>query len=96
MRLIPYGKQYIDIKDKKIVLKALSNDLITTGPYVKRLENKLKKYLGCSYSYTCSSGTAAIHLAMMSLELKQDDVILMPAMNFISSYNMSKFFGAKI
>ena len=96
MRLIPYGKQYIDIKDKKIVLKALSNDLITTGPYVKRLENKLKKYLGCSYSYTCSSGTAAIHLAMMSLELKQDDVILMPAMNFISSYNMAKIMKLKI
>ena len=31
MKYIPYGKQQIDREDKKIVLEALSNDLITTG-----------------------------------------------------------------
>lgn len=90
MKLIPYGRQFIDQKDKRLVLNSLSNDLITTGPYVERFEKRLNTYLKCKYSYTCSSGTSALHLAMMSLDLKKDDIILMPAINFIASYNMAK------
>ena len=44
MKIIPYGKQYIDIKDKASVSEVLSNDLITTGPYVKKFEKKLEEY----------------------------------------------------
>ena len=73
MKYIPYGKQFIDNEDKKSVLNSLSNDLITTGPFVKKFEKKLKKYLNCKYSYVCSSGTAAIHLAMLSIGLKKDE-----------------------
>ncbi len=96
MKTIPYGKQYIDMKDKLSVLNSLSNDMITTGPLVKKFENKLKKYLQCKYSYVCSSGTSAIHLAMLSLNLKRGDIILMPAVNFIASYNMAKTIGLRI
>jgi dTDP-4-amino-4,6-dideoxygalactose transaminase len=96
MKYIPYGRQFIDSKDKKLILSSLSNDLITTGPFVEKFERDLKKYLNCKYSYTCSSGTAAIHLAMLSIGLKKDDIILMPAINFIASYNMAKIIGSKV
>jgi|TARA_B110000037_G_C17083528_1_gene490984 dTDP-4-amino-4,6-dideoxygalactose transaminase len=96
MKYISYGRQFIDKKDKQIVLSSLSNDLITTGPFVEKFEKKLKKYLKCKYSYVCSSGTAAIHLAMLSLNLKKNDTILMPAVNFIASYNMAKTIGLKV
>ena len=56
----------------------------------------MRKYLGCKYSYVCSSGTAAIHLAMLSIGLKKNDIILMPAINFIASYNMAKIMGLKV
>jgi len=87
---IPYGRQFIDNKDKKLVSNSLSNNLITTGPFVKKFESQLKKNLECKYGYVCSSGTSAIHLAMLSIGLKKNDVILMPAVNFIASYNMAK------
>jgi len=96
MKYIPYGRQFIDNTDKKSVLKALSNDLITTGPFVERFEGQIKKYLKCKYSYVCSSGTAAIHLALLSVGLKKDDIILMPAINFIASYNMAKNMQLKV
>ena len=96
MKNIPYGKQFIDKSDKKLVLSSLSSDLITTGPFVEKFEKELKKYLKCKYSYVCSSGTAAIHLAMLSIGLKKNDVILMPAVNFIASYNMAKTMGLKV
>ena len=89
MKYIPYGRQSIDKIDKQLVLSSLSNDLVTTGPFVKKFEDGLTKYLKCKYSYACSSGTAAIHLAMLSLNLKKNDTILMPAVTFIASYNMA-------
>lgn len=96
VKFIPYGKQFIDKTDKNLVLASLSNDLITTGPFVEKFENQLKKYLKSKYSYVCSSGTAAIHLAMMSINLKKDDIILMPAINFIASYNIAKIMQLKV
>ena len=96
MKYIPYGRQFIDNADKKLVLESLSNNLITTGPFVEKFERKIKKYLKCKYSYVCSSGTAAIHLAMLSIGLKKDDIILMPAVNFIASFNMAKIMQLKI
>ena len=96
MNYIPYSRQLIDKKDKKSVLNSISNNLITTGPLVEKFENEIKKYLKCKYSYVCSSGTAAIHLAMLSLNLKENDVILMPAINFIASYNIAKNMGLKV
>lgn len=90
MKYIPYGRQYLDNKDKKSVLNSLSNDLITTGPYVEKFELELKKYFKCKHSFVCSSGTAALHLAMLSVGLKKNDIVLMPAINFIASYNMAK------
>ena len=96
MKFIPYNKQFIDNEDKKIVLNSLSNDLITTGPYVTKFENELSKYLKCKYSFACSNGTAAIHLAFQSINLKKNDIILMPAINFIASYNLAKIMQLRV
>ena len=56
-KIIPYGRQYIDSKDIKSVSKALKQDLITTGYYVKKFENKFSEFLGVKYSTSCNSGT---------------------------------------
>ena len=96
MKIIPYGRQYIDNQDIKFVSKALKKDLITTGSYVKKFENKILKFLKVKYVASCSSGTSALHLALMAINLKKDDVIIMPAINFIAVYNMAKLMNAKI
>ena len=80
MKNIPYGKQFIDKEDAKNLLNSLSNDLITTGPLVKKFEKKIKNFLKCKFSYVCSSGTSAIHLAFLSAELKKGDVVLWHAL----------------
>jgi dTDP-4-amino-4,6-dideoxygalactose transaminase len=96
MKTIPYGRQYIDSNDIKLVSKALKEDLITTGYYVKKLENKISKFLKVKHVASCSSGTSALHLAFMAINLKKNDVIIMPAINFIAAYNMARLMNAKI
>ena len=82
MKQIPYGRQSIFRKDLREVIKSLSNDLITTGPYVEKFEKLIKKTLKTKFALTCTSGTAALHLAFMSINLKKEDVIILPIINF--------------
>ena len=96
MKTIPYGKHYIDKKDIDIVVKALKKDKITTGKTTIEFENKISDYLKCKYVSTCNSGTSALYLAMQSLNIKKNDTIIMPSINFISSYSVAKLFDAKV
>jgi dTDP-4-amino-4,6-dideoxygalactose transaminase len=96
MRTIPYGRQYIDNKDIRFVSEALKQDLITTGNYVKKFENEISKFFKVKYVASCNSGTSALHLALMAIDLKKDDVIIMPSINFIAVYNMARLMNAKI
>ena len=96
MKLIPYGKQSINTSDMKAVYKALKSDFISGGKYVTNLEKNFKKYFKSKYTIACSSGTSALHLALSSIDIKKNDVIIMPAVNFIAVYNLSKLMNAKI
>ena len=57
---------------------------------------KISQYLKCKFAHVCNSGTSAIFLALKSIDLKKDDIVIMPAINFIASYNVAKFLGAKV
>lgn len=96
MYKINYGRQFIDKKDIDYVSKSLKRNLITSGLLVSQFEKKISKFLKVKKSAVCNSGTAAIHMAFNAINLKRNDTIIMPAINFISSYNMAKLCGAKI
>ena len=96
MKIIPNGRQLIDKKDINAVSSALKKDLITTGSMVDKFELKIKKFLKSKYTKVCSSGTAGLHLALMAIGVKKNDIIIMPAINFIAVYNLSKLMGAKV
>ena len=90
MKTINYGGQSIDFEDKKNILNVLKDDLITTGPKVKLFEEKVKKFVGSKFAISCNSGTSAIHLALLSLKLKEKSIVIMPCVNFISAFNLCK------
>ena len=70
---INYGKQSIDSKDIKAVIKVLKSDYLTQGPNVAKFENSLKKYFKSKYCCVVSNGTAGLHLASRALEWKKND-----------------------
>ena len=96
MKVITYNKQYIDNTDKLKVFHALGEEKITTGNQIINFENNLKKYLGSKFVSCVNSGTSAIDLAIKSLGLKKSDIVIMPSINFIASYNCAKNIGLKI
>ena len=60
------------------------------------MSSRIKLFLKCKYSTVCNSGTSALHLALMAINLKKNDAVIMPSVNFIASYNICKNLGAKI
>jgi len=95
-RIIPYGGQYIDRKDINAVTNALKQNKITTGPLVKKFEKAICSYTKSNYAISCNSGTSALFLAFKSINLKKDDIVIMPSITFISSYSIAKIFHAKV
>ena len=96
MNVIPYGKQKIDKSDLKEIIKITKKNIITTGPKVLEFEKKIKNYTKSKFVISCNSGTSALYLAFLSINLRPDDTVIMPAINFIASFNICKLFNAKI
>ena len=95
MKQIGYGGQYIDDLDINAVKKSLKNKLITSGDSVTKFENAINNFLNCKFSTVCNSGTSAIFLALKAINVKKGDIVLMPAINFISAYNVTIILGQK-
>ena len=85
--IIKYGSQTLDKSDIKFVTKILEKDFLTQGPQVDNFENKLKKKFGSKYCTVVSSGTAALHLAVMSLSLPKNSKIVTTPMTFVATSN---------
>jgi len=96
MKKIPYGRQFIDLDDQVAVKKTLQGDFITTGNKVIEFEKNLKIFTKSNFAVTCNSGTSALHLSFLAINLKKDDVVIMPSINFIAAFNMCQNLNAKI
>jgi UDP-4-amino-4,6-dideoxy-N-acetyl-beta-L-altrosamine transaminase len=95
-RYLPYGSQYIDSIDRDKILKVLKSDFITQGPEIKRFENKFAKFVGSKYAVACSSGTAALHMSCLALNINTKSKILTSAVTFVASANCAEYLGAKV
>lgn len=91
-----YGKHFINKNDINEVVKSLKMKFITSGEYVLRFEDELKKKFNSKFAYTCSNATAGLDLVFDSIGIKSEDIILMPVVNFIAAYRAAYKFGAKI
>lgn len=62
--------------------------------YILKFEEKFAEYLGVKYALTLTSGTAALHLALLALGVGPGDEVVMPDQTFISIANAIKWTGA--
>ena len=83
--------------EKKFVNDCLDSNWISSkGKYIKKFEKKFSNFVKIKYSITVSNGTAALHLALLALDLKKDDEVIVPTFTYIAPVNAIKYIGAKI
>jgi UDP-4-amino-4,6-dideoxy-N-acetyl-beta-L-altrosamine transaminase len=94
--VLPYGRQTIEDDDVAAVAEALRADFLTTGPRVEAFEQAFAETVGARHAVACSSGTAALHLAMLALGVGAGDVVVAPAITFAATANCARYQGAEV
>jgi len=77
---------HIGDKEKEYVNEAFhTNWVAPLGSNVNEFENQLTEYIGVEGAVSLSSGTAALHLALIALGVKEDDIVLCQSFTFAAS-----------
>ena len=92
---IPYGKHYLDNNDIKSVNKVLKSDSLTQGEYIKKVENKIAKYIGVKYAVLVSSATAGLHITYKAIGLNSSNLLLTSPITFVSTSNAALYCNSK-
>ena len=93
---LPYGRQQIMADDIAAVVDVLRGDLLTTGPAVDAFESALATRVGAKHAVACSSGTAALHLALAVLDIGPGDSVIVPSITFLATANAARYLGADV
>ena len=71
--------------EKKYLNECIDTGWISSeGPFIKRFEDDMSSYVGRKYATACSSGSAAIDIAVKTLGLEKYDEVIMPTFTIIS------------
>jgi perosamine synthetase len=78
-KMIPHSKPFVDRKDLIEVSKQIKSGKHATGAKTKEFEKEFAKYHKVKYSRAVNSGTNAIYLALLSLNIKKGDEVILPS-----------------
>lgn len=84
-----------DETEYEAVLRVLHRGWLTMGTETSSFEKEFAGLLDCRHAVAVSSGTAALHLSLLALDIRNNDEVIQPAVNFIASANMTLAVGAK-
>ena len=94
--LTPYNCQNINQDDINSVIKVLKSSLITQGEEVLKFEKKISDYVKSKYALTFNSATSALQVALLSLNVKKNDIIWTSVNTFVATANAATCLGAKV
>ena len=87
--------QKLSFEIKKKVGNILKTGKYTNSDYVKKFEDKFRKYFKTKYCVAVNNGTSALHLALLALGINKDDEVIVPSLTFIASVAAVNYVGAK-
>ena len=96
MEFCDLHRQYVEYKQEidSAISHVIESTAFINGPDVAALERDLEVFSGASHAVACSSGSDAISLALMGLDIKPGDEVLCPAFTFIATGTMISIVGA--
>ena len=93
--MINLSRPNISEQAVEAVGRVLRSGQLVHGPESEQFESELAKYLGCSDAMLVSSGTAALYLALMALDIGPGDAVLVPDFTFPATANAVVASGAR-
>jgi len=93
--MIPVFKPQISKDDLKAVNDVLISGWIGNGPKTEEFEKRFLSYISGKYGVALNSASAALHLALLCLNLKMDDEVITPSLTFVATNHPILLAGAK-
>jgi dTDP-4-amino-4,6-dideoxygalactose transaminase len=82
-------------RELRYISEVLRSHQIAEGGFTRRLEENFANFIGTQYCVAASSGTAALHLSLLSLGVGKGDEIITTPYTFIATSNACLYVGAK-
>jgi len=92
--MIRLAKPLISDEAIKSVVDVLRSGNLVQGQHVKRFEQDIQEYLGIKHAIVVTSGTAALHLSLLALEIGPGDEVIIPSFSWPATINVVEIVGA--
>src|SRR5512144_2550274 len=93
--MINIAKPMIGPEEKQAVLEVLDSGILAQGPRVKAFEEAFAVMCGVKHAIATSSGTTALHTALLANGIGAGDEVITSSFTFIASANSALFVGAR-
>lgn len=92
--MIPIAKPIIGKEEQDAILEVIASGQLVQGPKVREFEERFAEMCGAKYAIATSSGTTALHLAMLAHQIGPSDEVITSPFSFIASANCALYVGA--
>ncbi len=91
---VPLSDVRADDELLRVAAETLSSGWWSMGPRVLEFEERFAEHMGAPYAFAVSSGTAALHLALLAAGCGPGDEVVLPSLNFVAAANCVTSVGA--
>lgn len=99
-QFIPSNRPILGAEEINAVTKVLKTGMLThksgEGQFALKFEEAFAKFIGAKHAIAVNSGTAALHAALLALNVEPGDEVIAPPFSFIATTNMILLCGAKV
>lgn len=95
MQMVDLKTQYLKIKPEidTAILNVLEHGQFINGPEVKSFQTSLEEYAGIKHVIPCANGTDALQIALMAIDAKPGDEIIVPAFTYVATAEVIGLLG---
>jgi len=94
-KFIQSGSPALIGNEEKYVVDCIKTNWISSaGKYIKKFEKRFAKFNNTKFAVSCNSGTAALHISLLALGVKQGDEVIVPALTYVATINAVTYCGA--
>lgn len=93
--MIKVAVPLVDEEEIQAAVEVLRSGNYTSGPIVEEFEKEFATYIGTKYAVACNSGTAALHMTLLSMGIGPGHEVIVPAMTFFATVSAVMMTGAK-